>query len=86
MQNGLSPNPYISRKSKHAGVNLVSALFLFVKFCYRKSEVVPRTVKLLANARSEVKFAQHFAVRRNFTHEVNFTYEVNFTCPKGKLS
>ena len=29
---------------------------------------------------SEVKFAHHFAVRRNFTHEVNFT------CPKGKLS
>ena len=35
---------------------------------------------------SEVKFAHHFAVRRNFTHEVNFTIEDNFTCPKGKLS
>ncbi|MBR2986420.1 MAG: hypothetical protein IKC63_00220, partial [Clostridia bacterium] len=40
-------------------------------------------VKLL---RSEVKFAHHFAVRRNFTHKVNFTIEDNFTCPKGKLS
>ena len=44
------------------------------------------TVKLLAKARSEVKFAHHFAIRRNFTHEVNFTIEDNFTCPKGKLS
>ena len=35
---------------------------------------------------SEVKFAHHFAVRRNFTHKVNFTIEDNFTCPKGKLS
>ncbi|MBQ2876274.1 MAG: hypothetical protein IJE25_04640 [Clostridia bacterium] len=35
---------------------------------------------------SEVKFAHHFAVRRNFTHEVNFTIRDNFTCPKGKLS
>ncbi len=43
-------------------------------------------MKLLANARSEVKFAQHFAVRRNFTHEVNFTIEDNFTCREGKLS
>ena len=35
---------------------------------------------------SEVKFALHFAVRRNFTHKVNLTIEDNFTCPKGKLS
>ena len=35
---------------------------------------------------SEVKFAHHFAVRRNFIHKVNFTIEDNFTCPKGKLS
>ena len=35
---------------------------------------------------SEVKLAHHFAVRRNFTHEVNFTIEDNFTCLKGKLS
>ena len=33
---------------------------------------------------SEVKFAHHFAVRRNFTHEVNFTIEDNFTCPNGQ--
>ena len=33
---------------------------------------------------SEVKFAHHFAVRRNFTHEVNFTIEDNFTCPQGQ--
>ena len=41
---------------------------------------------MLTGARSEVKFAHHFAVRRNFTHEVNFTIRDNFTCPKGKLS
>ena len=35
---------------------------------------------------SEVKFAHHFAVRRNFTHKVNFTIEDNFTCREGKLS
>ena len=35
---------------------------------------------------NEVKFAHHFAVRRNFIHKVNFTIEDNFTCPKGKLS
>ncbi|MBQ2710902.1 MAG: hypothetical protein IJF66_03045 [Clostridia bacterium] len=44
------------------------------------------TVKLLAKACSEVKFTHHFAIRRNFTHEVNFTIEDNFICPKGKLS
>ena len=47
---------------------------------------MPRTVKLLANAHSEVKFALNFAIRRNFTHRVNFTIADNFTCPKGKLS
>ena len=33
---------------------------------------------------SEVKFALHFAFRRNFTIEDNFTYVVNFTCPQGQ--
>ena len=43
------------------------------------------TVKFVLRT-SEVKFAHHFAVRRNFAHKVNFTIEDNFTCPKGKLS
>ena len=73
-----------SRKSTHARSKpYVYALFLPVKLCRCRTS---GTVKLLAKARSEVKFAHHFAVRRNFTHEVNFTIEDNFTCPKGKLS
>ena len=65
-------------------VSFYSCSFLLVKFslprkwsCY--------AVKFVLRT-SEVKFAHHFAIRRNFTHEVNFTIEDNFTCPKGKLS
>ena len=64
--------------------SVILSLFCFVKFllsqkwsCY--------AVKFMP-CTSEVKFAHHFAVRRNFTHKVNFTIEDNFTCPKGKLS
>ena len=60
------------------------SLFLFVKFSLTgKGSCV--AVKFVL-CTSEVKFAPHFAVRRNFTHEVNFTIGDNFTCPKGKLS
>ena len=52
---------------------------------FARSEVVLCTVKLLAKARSEVKFTHHFAKRRNFTHEVNFTIEDNFTCREANL-
>ena len=57
--------------------------FAIAKVKLRCSEVC---AKLLCNfyAPSEVKFAYHFAVRRNFTIEDNFTYGVNFTCPIGQ--
>ena len=62
----------------------MSSLFLFVKFLLSQKWSCC-AVKFMLRT-SEAKFAQHFAVRRNFTHEVNFTIEDNFTCPKGKLS
>ena len=62
----------------------VSEVFANAKVKLLRSEVFAIAKVKFVLRTSEVKFAHHFAVRRNFTHEVNFTYEVNFTCPNGQ--
>jgi len=64
-------------KSKH--VRYVCS-FINEIFAVAKVKLRYCAVKLLAGARSEVKFAV-LCRRQNFTHEMNFTIEDNFTCP-----
>ena len=75
LHNGLSPNPYTSRKERTKRfVRNVLSFSLFVMFLLSQKVMLfaPLIMMLLAKARNDVLFA-HYAVRRNIIHAVNIT-------------